>query len=127
MCSTACSRRNPTGCRYWRTAAHEINYRRFFDVNELGGVRVELGAVFERVHGLLGHLLSTGAVDAVRIDHADGLNDPTAYFTALQRSPATPPASRPARRSRSSPRRSCRRANTCPRRGRSPARPVTRC
>ncbi len=73
----------PYRLSYWRTAAHEINYRRFFDVNDLGGVRVELDAVFDQVHALLGRLLAKGAVDAVRIDHADGLYDPTAYFERL--------------------------------------------
>jgi (1->4)-alpha-D-glucan 1-alpha-D-glucosylmutase len=73
----------PYRLSYWRTAAHEINYRRFFDVNDLGGVRVELHEVFNQVHALLGRLLAAGAVDAVRIDHADGLYDPTSYFERL--------------------------------------------
>lgn len=69
---------------YWRTAAHEVNYRRFFDVNELGGLRVEDPAVFESTHALLGRLIAEGVVTGVRIDHADGLYDPTTYFAHLQ-------------------------------------------
>jgi (1->4)-alpha-D-glucan 1-alpha-D-glucosylmutase len=69
---------------YWRTASHEINYRRFFDVNELAGLRVEDPEVFAATHELLGQLLKNGLVQAVRIDHPDGLLDPARYFTMLQ-------------------------------------------
>jgi (1->4)-alpha-D-glucan 1-alpha-D-glucosylmutase len=69
---------------YWRTASHEINYRRFFDVNELAGLRVEDPQVFEATHSLLRTLLQQGAVQAVRIDHPDGLFDPARYFDMLQ-------------------------------------------
>jgi (1->4)-alpha-D-glucan 1-alpha-D-glucosylmutase len=69
---------------YWRTASHEINYRRFFDVNELAGLRVEDPFVFAATHQLLGQLLQTGSVQAVRIDHPDGLFDPARYFDMLQ-------------------------------------------
>jgi (1->4)-alpha-D-glucan 1-alpha-D-glucosylmutase len=70
---------------YWRTASHEINYRRFFDVNTLAGLRIEHEPVFEATHQLLGQLIRDGKVDAVRVDHADGLFDPAKYFAMLQR------------------------------------------
>ena len=69
---------------YWRTASHEINYRRFFDVNTLAGLRVEEPDVFAATHALLGRLLGDGSVQGVRIDHPDGLFDPRRYFTMLQ-------------------------------------------
>lgn len=68
----------------WRTAVDEINYRRFFDVNELAGVRVEHDAVFEATHVLIGQWLGEGLVHALRLDHPDGLYDPPAYFGRLQ-------------------------------------------
>src|SRR5262245_36153812 len=69
---------------YWRTASHEINYRRFFDVNTLAGLRVEDPAVFAAIHQLLAQLLREGRVTGVRIDHPDGLFDPAKYFEMLQ-------------------------------------------
>ena len=69
---------------YWRTAAHEINYRRFFDVNTLAGLRVEDPQVFAAIHRLLAELLRDGRVTGVRIDHPDGLFDPARYFDNLQ-------------------------------------------
>jgi (1->4)-alpha-D-glucan 1-alpha-D-glucosylmutase len=69
---------------YWRTASHEINYRRFFDVNALAALRMEDLEVFEATHTLVARLLATGAVTALRIDHPDGLYDPAAYFQRLQ-------------------------------------------
>ncbi|MEO7270640.1 MAG: malto-oligosyltrehalose synthase, partial [Vicinamibacterales bacterium] len=74
----------PYRLSYWRTASHEINYRRFFDVNTLAGLRVEQPDVFAAVHTLLGSLLRDGIVDAVRIDHPDGLFAPGRYFEMLQ-------------------------------------------
>ena len=74
----------PYRLAYWRTASHEINYRRFFDVNTLAGLRVEDSRVFEETHQLLGRLLADGRVRAVRIDHPDGLFDPARYFSMLQ-------------------------------------------
>src|SRR4051794_13407545 len=68
----------------WRTASHEINYRRFFDVNTLAGLRVEDPAVFESIHQLLARLLREERVTGVRIDHPDGLFDPAKYFDMLQ-------------------------------------------
>ena len=69
----------------WRTAADDINWRRFFDVNELGGLRVERTAVFEATHGKIFELISQGLVDGLRIDHIDGLADPRGYCRKLRR------------------------------------------
>ena len=74
----------PYRLAYWRTASHEINYRRFFDVNTLAGLRVEDPRVFEETHRLLASLLAEDKVQAVRIDHPDGLFDPARYFSMLQ-------------------------------------------
>jgi (1->4)-alpha-D-glucan 1-alpha-D-glucosylmutase len=69
---------------YWRTASHEINYRRFFDINALAGLRVESPAVFTSIHHLLERLIAEGRVTGVRVDHPDGLFDPRKYFDMLQ-------------------------------------------
>ncbi|PYL08513.1 MAG: malto-oligosyltrehalose synthase [Verrucomicrobia bacterium] len=69
---------------FWRVAAEEINYRRFFDINDLAAIRVELPRVFDAVHRLLLDLVSTGAVSGLRIDHPDGLYLPREYFVKLQ-------------------------------------------
>ncbi len=69
---------------YWRVAGDEINYRRFFDINELAAIRVEEPAVFEAVHALTFKLLARGWVTGLRIDHPDGLFDPPTYFEDLQ-------------------------------------------
>ena len=74
----------PYRLAYWRTASHEINYRRFFDINTLVGLRVERDEVFEATHQLLAQLIADGKVHAVRIDHPDGLFDPAKYFAMLQ-------------------------------------------
>ena len=68
---------------HWRVAGDQINYRRFFAVNDLAGVRVEDEEVFAATHGLVLRLLEQGAVDGLRVDHPDGLRDPTAYFERL--------------------------------------------
>ncbi len=68
----------------WRVAADEINYRRFFDVNELAAVCMERQEVFDDAHQLVLRLLDEGHVDGLRIDHADGLYDPTAYLWQRQ-------------------------------------------
>jgi (1->4)-alpha-D-glucan 1-alpha-D-glucosylmutase len=70
---------------HWRVAADEINYRRFFDVNELAAIRMEHPAVFRATHALVLRLVAEGAATGLRIDHPDGLFDPAAYFLALQR------------------------------------------
>jgi (1->4)-alpha-D-glucan 1-alpha-D-glucosylmutase len=69
---------------YWRVAAEEINYRRFFDINDLAAIRVELPKVFDAVHRLLLELVRTRAVTGIRIDHPDGLYLPREYFEKLQ-------------------------------------------
>ena len=68
----------------WRVATEEINYRRFFDVNELAAVRMEDDAVFQEAHATLFKLIDAGHVNALRLDHTDGLYDPYAYFEKLQ-------------------------------------------
>ncbi|MDP9100094.1 MAG: malto-oligosyltrehalose synthase, partial [Verrucomicrobiota bacterium] len=70
---------------FWRVAAEEINYRRFFDVNDLAAIRMELPEVFDATHQLLLELIGAGAVTGVRIDHPDGLYLPKEYFEKLQR------------------------------------------
>ncbi|MCS4061566.1 malto-oligosyltrehalose synthase [Pseudomonas putida] len=69
----------------WRTAADDINWRRFFDINELGGLRVERAVVFEATHAKLFELIERGLVDGLRIDHIDGLADPRGYCRKLRR------------------------------------------
>jgi (1->4)-alpha-D-glucan 1-alpha-D-glucosylmutase len=69
---------------FWRVAAEEINYRRFFDVNDLAAIRVELPRVFDAVHRLLLELVNAGAVTGLRIDHPDGLYLPREYFEKIQ-------------------------------------------
>ncbi len=70
---------------FWRVAAEEINYRRFFDVNDLAAIRMELPEVFEATHQLLVDLVRAGAVTGLRIDHPDGLYLPQEYFEKLRR------------------------------------------
>jgi (1->4)-alpha-D-glucan 1-alpha-D-glucosylmutase len=70
---------------FWRVAAEEINYRRFFDVNDLAAIRMELPDVFDEAHKLLLDLVRVGAVTGLRIDHPDGLYLPQEYFEKLQR------------------------------------------
>lgn len=69
---------------YWRVAQDDINYRRFFDINDLAALRQENPAVFDATHRLILQLVREGAVEALRIDHPDGLYDPRAYFEKLQ-------------------------------------------
>jgi (1->4)-alpha-D-glucan 1-alpha-D-glucosylmutase len=69
---------------YWRVAGEEINYRRFFDINELAAIRMEEPEVFERVHAYVFDLVARGLVDGFRIDHVDGLYDPGDYLGRLQ-------------------------------------------
>ena len=65
---------------HWRMTAEEINYRRFFDVSDLIGVRIEDGDVLRLTHTLIFRLVERGLIDGLRIDHIDGLFDPTAYL-----------------------------------------------
>ena len=69
---------------YWRVAAEEINYRRFFDVNELAGLRTEDPKIFDLTHALILRWAREGGVTGLRIDHPDGLADPLGYFRRLQ-------------------------------------------
>ncbi|MBA3273337.1 MAG: malto-oligosyltrehalose synthase, partial [Chthoniobacterales bacterium] len=69
---------------FWRVAAEEINYRRFFDINDLAAIRMELPEVFDATHKLVLELVGSGAVTGLRIDHPDGLYLPREYFTKLQ-------------------------------------------
>ncbi|UYG02731.1 malto-oligosyltrehalose synthase [Halomonas sp. LR3S48] len=69
---------------WWRTGADEINWRRFFDIAELGGLRIEQPEVFEAVHALPLRLVEQGWVDGLRIDHIDGLADPRGYCRRLR-------------------------------------------
>jgi len=69
---------------YWRVASDEINYRRFFAVNDLAGIRQEDEGVFEATHRLISKLVAENRVTGLRIDHPDGLYDPTGYFARLQ-------------------------------------------
>jgi (1->4)-alpha-D-glucan 1-alpha-D-glucosylmutase len=74
----------PYRLAYWRVAAEEINYRRFFDINELAALRMEDPEVFERTHAFAFDLLREGCIDGMRIDHVDGLYDPGDYLERLQ-------------------------------------------
>ncbi|MGZ4664909.1 MAG: malto-oligosyltrehalose synthase [Frankiaceae bacterium] len=65
---------------HWRVAGEELNYRRFFDITTLAGLRVEDRDVYEQTHAVLVRHVRTGAVDGLRIDHPDGLADPQAYL-----------------------------------------------
>lgn len=69
---------------FWRVAAEEINYRRFFQINDLAGVRVELPEVFDTMHRLVLKLIAEGRLHGLRIDHIDGLFDPRGYLQRLQ-------------------------------------------
>jgi (1->4)-alpha-D-glucan 1-alpha-D-glucosylmutase len=69
---------------YWRVAGEEINYRRFFDINDLAAIRMEDPMVFDRWHAYAFDLLTRGCIDGFRIDHVDGLFDPGDYLTRLR-------------------------------------------
>ncbi|MFL6196180.1 MAG: malto-oligosyltrehalose synthase, partial [Thermoanaerobaculia bacterium] len=69
---------------YWRTAGQELDYRRFFDVHTLIGLRTEDERVFADTHALILRWLREGVLDGVRIDHPDGLRDPEGYFARLR-------------------------------------------
>lgn len=77
--------KQPYRMAHWRVAAEEINYRRFFDVNELAAIRIEDDRVFEDYHELLFKLIGEGRIKGLRVDHPDGLYDPPAYLRKLQR------------------------------------------
>jgi (1->4)-alpha-D-glucan 1-alpha-D-glucosylmutase len=68
---------------YWRVAAEQINYRRFFDINDLAAIRIEEPDVLAAVHAKVFELLAAGSVTALRIDHVDGLREPRRYLAEL--------------------------------------------
>ena len=75
--------------QFWRVASFhvagdDINYRRFFNINDLAGIRMELPAVFEGSHGRIRAMLADGTIDGLRIDHVDGLLDPKEYLDRLR-------------------------------------------
>jgi (1->4)-alpha-D-glucan 1-alpha-D-glucosylmutase len=70
---------------YWRTAGSEINYRRFFNINKLAGIRVESREVFDLSHERVLQWTRQGCLDGLRIDHPDGLRDPLQYLQRLRR------------------------------------------
>ena len=69
---------------FWRVAADEINYRRFFNINDLVGIRMERQDVFDLTHRLVGRLIADGRLQGLRLDHVDGLFDPRGYCRQLQ-------------------------------------------
>src|SRR5262245_6843716 len=79
----------PYRLAFWRVAGEEINYRRFFDIDKLAAIRVELPEVFEATHQLIFRFLKEGKATGLRVDHPDGLWDPAAYFRQLQQSYVT--------------------------------------
>jgi (1->4)-alpha-D-glucan 1-alpha-D-glucosylmutase len=70
---------------HWRLASSDINYRRFFDINSLAGLRVEDARTFAATHRLVGRLIAEGRLDGLRLDHIDGLRDPAQYCQRLRR------------------------------------------
>lgn len=74
----------PYRLAHWRVSAQEINYRRFFDINDLVGLRMENPQVFAATHHLIRRLLAEGIVNGLRLDHPDGLLNPVQYFTRVQ-------------------------------------------
>lgn len=76
--------RQPYRLASWRTAGDTINWRRFFDINELVCLRMEEPAAFEAVHALPLRLFADGTIDGLRIDHVDGLTDPATYCRTLR-------------------------------------------
>lgn len=83
---------------YWRVASDEINYRRFFDINDLACLRMEDPKVFEATHQLVLELIQKGEIHGLRIDHPDGLFDPGKYFLQLQEAVGGPARMTPRKR-----------------------------
>ncbi len=88
---------------WWRCAADSINWRRFFEISELIGVRVEKQEVFDAVHALPLRLYEQGLIDGLRIDHVDGLADPIAYCRQLRQALQERTPSRPGRLNQDEP------------------------
>jgi len=76
--------RQPYLLAWWRTANEEINWRRFFDINELAAIRIEDDEVFETVHAAVFRLYASGWIDGVRVDHIDGLARPDEYCRRMR-------------------------------------------
>lgn len=74
----------PYRLAYWRVSSEEINYRRFFDINDLVGLRMENPTAFAETHRLIRKLLAKGQVTGLRIDHSDGMFNPRQYLIRLQ-------------------------------------------
>ena len=74
----------PYRLSFWRAASDEINYRRFFDINDMAAIRIEHMEVFQKTHQLTFRLLGEGKISGLRIDHPDGLWNPKVYFQQLQ-------------------------------------------
>ncbi|OGP60722.1 MAG: malto-oligosyltrehalose synthase [Deltaproteobacteria bacterium RBG_13_52_11b] len=70
---------------FWRVATEEINYRRFFDINELAAIRMENLHIFRETHRLIFKLIRENKITGLRVDHPDGLYDPKEYFSRLQK------------------------------------------
>lgn len=69
----------------WSVATEEINYRRFFDINDLAAIRMENPLVFREIHKLIFKLIKEGKITGLRVDHPDGLYNPSEYFQRLQK------------------------------------------
>lgn len=82
---------------YWRQAARAINYRRFFDINDLVSIRQEDPHVFQETHALISRWVSEGVIDGLRVDHIDGLRDPRDYLNRLAELAADREAATPCR------------------------------
>ncbi|MDQ1409346.1 MAG: (1-_4)-alpha-D-glucan 1-alpha-D-glucosylmutase [Acidobacteriaceae bacterium] len=80
---------------FWQNVNETINYRRFFTITDLVGMRVEDSLVFDATHSLILRLISRGAVSGLRIDHIDGLRDPLAYLKRLQERVAAEDGAKP--------------------------------
>ncbi len=74
----------PYRLAYWRVSSEEINYRRFFDINDLVGLRMEDPAAFAQTHSLVRGLLAKQQITGLRIDHCDGMFNPRQYLIRLQ-------------------------------------------
>ncbi len=70
---------------HWRAARETLTYRRFFEIADLVGLKVERPRAFEELHARLGELLNAGTIEGLRLDHIDGLADPKAIWSACKR------------------------------------------
>ena len=109
----------------WRLAVSGINYRRFFDINELAGLRVEDARTFRDMHELVARLIAADQLQGLRLDHIDGLLDPAQYTRRLQQLIRASAAASAASRSMSWSRKSSPTAKPCRRFRASPAPPAT--